>query len=467
MTLTNISLCLPEFDVTALSQKRSVVAVTQRFIVPDRSFALLPCSVLPDSDQLQEQYHSHVLNEIKLQASSAEQQTKANYWARCVLCQQVSEEAIAALSQLTIWKKEFLFDQLQNGSLFLSFLRVYALPVPVLITPAPACDQLYKFVPLSNYIDVDTASPLYSDDEFTTAKQAILEPDTTIPLPPEPKPVIDKPDVEQDDILNSDNWVDKISEVGNSSDGHTFEKLVRKGLTALGFSNSLNQSQVSLDPDATGGAGGLDFYADEPYPIVGECKATASGSVGDPATQLHKLGLKYLPPADFERAAKLILAAGRITDHSNQVAVGHRMNVIRPETLQALVELKLEYEAFKASDIEASLQAPPFGTGADDKIFSLVQKRKKDLEEEAQYLPRRRQIIQTIKELSTQPFLKKRTAFSVVEVRSHHNAKYQPFITDESAKSMLTELSSPLSGFLGKEQHMNEQAYFYFKKDMP
>lgn len=471
MTIINVSLCLPEFDIIALGQKRSVVAVTQRFVVPDRSFALLPCRMPPDSAQLQNHYHSHVLKEIESHVLPIDQQIAAKYWAKSVFCQQVSEEAIATLSTLTIWTKEFLLSQLDNGSLFLSFLRVYPLPEPLPISSDPVCDQLYKFVPLSSYIEVDSASPLYGDDEFNIAKKEILEPNTPVFPPPALEPEeseagADNPN-SKDDILNDSDWVAKISEVGNSSDGHTFEKLIRKGLIALGFSNSLNQPQASLDPEATGGAGGLDFYADQPYPIVGECKATASGSVGDPATQLHKLGLKYLAQPDFERAAKLILAAGRITDHSNQIAIGHKVNVIRPETFQALVELSLEYEAFRASDIEASLQALPFGTDADDKLFSFAQKKRKDLEEEAQYLPRRKQIIQTIKELSAQPFPKKRTAFSVVEVRSHHNAKYQPFITDESAKSMLIELSSPLSGFLGKEQRMNEQVHFYFKKDMP
>ena len=237
-------------------------------------------------------------------------------------------------------------------------------------------------------------------------------------------------------------------------------------MIALGFGNSLDNPKASLDPEATGGAGGIDFYADEPYQIVGECKATASGNVGDPATQLHRLGLKYLSKENFERSAKLIIAAGRITGHANQIAVGHQMNVIRPETFQALVALKVEYQEFRVSDLEASLQASPFGTAADDKIFSLIQRKKKELEEEAQYLPRRRQIIQTIKELTAQPFSKKRTAFGVVEVRSHHNAKYQPFVTDDVADDMLTELSSPLSNFLGREQ-VDRQVHFYFKKDMP
>jgi len=420
----------------------------------------------PDVDQLSDQYHSQAVDALKPAFLPADKPVNATHWAKCVFCQQVSEEAIATLSSLTIWTKESLSTHLQNGSLFLSFLRVYALSEPFLIDTEPVCDQLYKFTPLSNYLDVDMALPVYSDDEFALAKKEILEPAAPKSSSKEESAIhLEKAKTEEINILEADDWIAKISEFGNSSDGHTFEKLVRKGLVTLGFSNSLNQPQASLDPNATGGAGGLDFYADEPYPIVGECKATATGSVVDPATQLHKLGLKWLSQEDFDLATKLILAAGRITDHANQIAIGHKMNVIRPETLQTLVELKVEYPELRISSLEASLKQSPFGREADDKIFSWAQKKKQELEIEAQYLPRRWQIIQTIKELTAQPFHKKRTAFSVVEVRSHHNAKYQPFVTDDVANDMLIELSSPLSNFLGREQ-VDKQVHFYFKKDM-
>ncbi|WP_198920685.1 hypothetical protein, partial [Anaplasma marginale] len=56
-----------------------------------------------------------------------------------------------------------------------------------------------------------------------------------------------------------------MAKVGNSSDGNEFEKLVRKGLIKLGFGNSNTNPKTSLDPDATGGAGGIDFYCETPY----------------------------------------------------------------------------------------------------------------------------------------------------------------------------------------------------------
>ena len=166
MTLINISLCLPELDIAALCQKRSIVVVTKRFIVPDRSFALLPCRVLPETAQLSALYHPQILAALQSFSLPASKPIQATHWAECVFCQQVREDAIATLSELTIWTKESLSNQLRGGSLFLSFLRVYALSEHFSVESEPVCDQLYKFLPLPDYIETDEKSPVYSTDEF-------------------------------------------------------------------------------------------------------------------------------------------------------------------------------------------------------------------------------------------------------------------------------------------------------------
>ncbi len=325
MTLLNISLCLPELDIVALCQGRSIVVITQRFMVPDKSFVLLPYGDLPHA--------------------------KLTHWAQCMFCQQlVDEEAIAALGDRTIWTAASLMNSLAKGDrLFLSFLRVYALPAAIENKTMPSSEQLYRFVPLPGYIEANTFNPVLSDADFSAAKEALLQPATLEPNPPD----LDKtsedsgqtlealPEIEED-ILDSPNWVSKISEIGNSSDGHTFEKLVRKGLMALGFSNSQNNAAMSLDPNATGGAGGLDFYADQPYPLVGECKATSTQKVNSNATaQLIVLGMKHLSKG-YQDCIKLVVAAGNITADAHKIAKEHNINVIRPETLQALVELQIK-----------------------------------------------------------------------------------------------------------------------------
>ncbi len=476
MTILNISLCLPELDVVALSQPsgqgQSIVAVTERFIVPDKSFVLLPCRHLPNSIEAEFLYRPEVLSSLKQFALPSDDSVMAKYWAQCVFCQQiVDEEAITAISDRTIWAKSALLHHLKlRSKLFLSFLKVYKLLEAKSIDTEPVYDHLYKFLPLSEYLDVNHQNSVLSNDEFAAAKQAILEPAKSVSegsnsqnsneITPEP--------LVEEDAVNSSDWVSKISEVGNSSDGHTFEKLVRKGLIELGFSNTLDKPKISLDPEATGGAGGLDFYADRPYPIVGECKATKTKTVVDPATQLHKLGHKWLSVEEYGRSVSLIVAGGNITPDANKIAVGHKMNVIRPETLQSLVELKIKHEgSIDLSDLKAYLQISPFGTDADAKVEALIQRWETEFKQKEDYIQQRLQIIQTIKELSEQTIHRGKNAFVSVEIRAHYNAKYQPCVTDEATREMLKELASPVSGYLGRKQLPGDQERFYFVKDMP
>ena len=471
MTLLNISLCLPELDIIALRKKHSIVAVTQRFIAPDRSFTLLPCRT---DSAMHSAYHPQVLGDLKSEILPDSESKYAANWARCVFCQQVDEGAIATLSNLTIWTSDALSERLQNGSLFLSFLRTYALPNPIAIESEPVCEQIYKFIPLSHYLEVRAESPIYSDEEFATAKQEVLEPKESEPewLPSddteeetdEPRSILDAPD-----------WIEKISEVGNSSNGYNFEKLVRKGLMLLGFTNSLNQATASLDPNATGGAGGIDFYADHPYSIMGECKATSKDKVGTPAKQLYKLGVQWLGREVYENSIKLVVAGGKATPQDEQFAKNSEINVVCPTTFQMLIELKVQYEElFKPLDLKAVLEKAPFGKNADRKLVLELQKWKDIVEaqeaadlELAKEQQRGRQVVQTVKELSEQSIHQERNGFSVVEVRSHYNAKYQPCLKDEDIENLLIALSAALSaGCLGRYQSPDQNRYD-FKKDMP
>jgi hypothetical protein len=467
MTILNISLCLPELDIVALAQKHTIVAVTERFIVPDKSFVLLPCRQLLDSVKAELPYQPQVFNALK---ASSNQPGMAMYWAQCMFCQQVVDEsAIELISDRTIWTQAALLSHLKTrGKLFLSFLQVYELLEAVPVDIEPVCDQLYRFLPLPRHLEVTPQGAVLSDAEFGAAKQALLEPanlssgsfgtnntEEEISSPPAAN------------VLNSPDWVSKISEIGNSSEGHTFEKLVRKALLELGFSNSQNQPATSLDPNATGGAGGLDFYADYPYPIVGECKATSTDKINSNATsQLIVLGMKHLLD-DYQHCVKLVVAAGKITHDAHQIAEAHGINVIRPETLQALVELKLKYEnSVDLDDLKIYLKNPPFSIAANDHLLAFMQELKDDLKHTEQGFQQGVQIIQTIKDLSAQTIHKGQKAFVIVEIRAHYNAKYQPLMTDEATKDILIELSSPFSGFLARKHLPGDQERFYWVKDM-
>ena len=462
MTILDISLCLPELDIIALRQKKSIVAVTQRFIVPDRSFALLPCRAALDTAD--SSYHAQVLTELKGEMRSPSEPLSATHWAQCVFCQQVDESAIATLSHLTIWTAKSLSQQLKNGSLFLSLLRTYALSEAFTVETEPVCEQLYKFLSLPNYLEIDLESPVYSSEEFSTEKRKILEPKSAeISTVEETETYVDEIEPDLGSVLDSSDWVAQITAVGNSSDGHTFEKLIRKALIEIGFSNSAEQSAASLYPNATGGASGLDFYADRPYKIVGECKATKHQKIKtDAATQLVRLGLQNLEADEYPNCVKIVVAAGALTSAANKIADGHHINVLRPETMSRLVESKIDLqEYFDLMELKTYLEKSPFGETADEKVNEYLNACVSDWKGRQEYVQLGEQVMQSIQELASQPIFLQSQSFSAVEIRAHHNAKYQPIATTSKVEAILDQhfymQNSPL-----RKRRDNTGAVSYF-----
>jgi hypothetical protein len=282
-----------------------------------------------------------------------------------------------------------------------------------------------------------------------------------VPFNPVPKPqdpvIVVHPDPKPPTPDSS--WIQEIAKVGNSSDGHTFEKLVRKSLIELGFTNSNRKPETSLDPNATGGAGGLDFYCEAPYPVVGECKATKSEKVpdGTPA-QLIKLGYKHLQE-QYDHCIKLIVAAGELTPAAQLTASGNKINIIRPETLQSLVELQAKHKgSIDLLKLKHCLQQEPFGL-ADDKVNSCINKVKQDIN-------LRSQVVQAVKLLS-----EPESEHQTVEIRVQYNAVFakEPSskLNDSAVHNLLIELSSPLTGYLGRIKGSDWQRdRFYFLRDL-
>lgn len=439
MTILNISLCLPEWDVAAITQGRSIVAVTERFVVPGKAFVLLPCR----DDVAEGTYRTDTQEHIKNLQISKDVPIAATHWAQCSLCQQIpDEDAVVSLGDRTIWSQAALLNHLKTrGRLFLSFLQVYELPSSVAIEAEPSCEQLYKFLPLPQTIEASFQNAVLSEAKFAADKQALLEPSRSS------SEVADRDDIQPEikpaeDILNAPNWIHKISEVGNSSDGHTFEKLVRKGLIELGFSNTLEKAEASLNPHATGGAGGIDFYANKPYRIVGECKASKHARINtDAATQIVRLGLQNLREEDYLECIKIVVAGGALTTGAKNIAEGHRINVIRPETMQRLVESKVNFSGeFDLFTLKRSLESEPFGESADLKINDFLDWCQSQWTENQEHQQLRRQSIQSLNELSQQSIASPYQDFSVVEIRTHHNAKYEPAVTDSRMERLLEQL---------------------------
>ncbi|MFW9258355.1 DUF1802 family protein [Nostoc sp. CALU 546] len=445
------ALCLSAPDIEALIQGRTIAALPKMFIRPGQRFALYP----------------------------ADSSVSIKAWAKCELCQILDEtKPLEILSKLTIWTPKVLKEILQKQQyLFLAYLRVYHLPQLQEISVNPNIqEKLGKFISLPNSLTVSEANPVINDRTFTQRKRQLekLEP----PLHPELEELqsaiasltISQPAAKQldDDIkaflgwssdkptnpLDLDlSWIQKIAKVGNSSDGHTFEKLVRRGLLKLGFTGS------GLNPDATGGAGGMDFYTEQPYPIVGECKATKTEKVtdGTPA-QLLKIGMNHLGKFQYDTSIKLIVAAGELNFFASRTATENQMNVISPETLQKLVELQAHYKnSINLLELKECLQQAPFGL-AEDKINNYI-------DQVEQSIRLRSHIVQLVKNYL------ENSGIESAGVEALHGAYFgshppQPIKTAEMHE-ILIELSSPLTGYLGRIRGSDWNSdRFYFLRDL-
>ena len=480
--LLQTALALPNPDIEALIEGRMIAAMPRMSLTPGRIFALYPANLWVDLLPCDRHYRSHFLpiaQKALAQLNSDKVLLKA--WARCESCEMPDDpESLEALSQLTIWKKEGLQQILLQGThIFLAHLRVYLLPQPLEMPVHPSGN----FVSLPKSLNVTDATPVLSESIFAKRSQKLkkLEPPehpeledlqsalvhlfTTNPkakqLDAEIKMFLGwsekLPTTQPDPDLA---WISAIAQIGNSSDGNTFEKLVRKSFIKLGFTNSNNKPEASLNPESTGGAGGLDFYCETPYQVVGECKATKSETVADgtPA-QLIKLGHKHLQE-QYNCCIKIIMAAGQLNRHAKLTAIANHMNVIRPETLQRLVELKTKQPgSIDLLQLKPCLEQQPFGEEADAKVNRYID----DVREK---LKVRSHIVQLVKD-----FLE-RTKSTSVEFNQLHGAyafsmSPQP-LKYEEMHHILIELSSPLTGYLGriKGEDLGRDR-FYFLRDLP
>ncbi|WNZ26075.1 DUF1802 family protein [Leptolyngbya sp. NK1-12] len=491
-------LCLPAIDIAVLLQGRLIAVIPKISVQKEWVFALYPCTRINDGASVYQQYRQHVFPLIDAVSQQQSQPVKIEAWAKCESCKLLYDvEQVDALSSLTIWAKEPLreaFKQRQN--LFLAFLRVYRMPEPIEVSQeCISPEKLGKFVGLPALgqefckpLRVTQFLPVLDEAAFLQRKQHLeeLKPPPYLELEelhsavaqlakvkPEAKVLAEDistflgwsniPETIIDPIDPDLHWIKTIAEVGNSSDGHQFEKLVRKSLIKLGFSNSRDNMKASLDPEATGGAGGIDFYCDAPFPVVGECKATKSEKIPSKTPgQLLQLGKNHLQE-DYDPCIKMIVAAGELTQDAELTAVTHQMNIIRPETLQRLVEFKVKYPgAVDLLELKPILEKSPFGEEADTKLNQYVDNLEKNLRI-------RSHVVKALKRLAVvEP---DRKQFEVTEIRVQYNASFAQndgvVLDNQAVYEYLIELSSPLAGYLGRVKVSGISSdRFYFLREL-
>lgn len=477
-SIVSTALNLPAPEVEALWQGRMIVANSRTFIAPGRIFALRPTE-LAISFPIDKVYCANFLSTAKVSLEDFTSRPVAiKAWAKCEFCQILDTSTpLDALSNLTVWTVEALEEFLSRQQrIFLTYLRVYRLPQQV------GCSAYSRgqFANLPNSLAADEAAPVLESYIFNQRKQQLIELEP--PVHPELEELLIaiaesttlhqliklflglSSTVSASPVDPDMSWIKTIADVGNSGDGNLFEKLVRRSFVKLGFSNSGSNLQASLNPDGCGGAGGLDFYCENPYPIVGECKATKSESVpsGTPS-QLVTLGLKHLQE-QYESCIKIIMAAGKMTNHANQIAIGNKMNIIRPETLQRLVELVSKHNgSVDLLTLKPCLEEAPFGEEADDKVNQYIDSIWKNIKLRAN-------LIQVVKKL-TKPEEKH---LEVTKICDFYNFEYvgidhqSSWLGSERVYHLLIELSSPLTGYLGRKIGLGDLRTdrFYYLRDL-
>ncbi|MEH2351455.1 MAG: DUF1802 family protein [Nostoc sp.] len=454
------ALCLPVLDIEALIQGRTIAALPKMFIRPGQRFALYP----------------------------ADSSASIKAWAKCELCQILDEtKPLDILSKLTIWTPKLLKEILQKQQyLFLAYLRVYQLPQLQEISVNPNIqEKLGKFVSLPNSLTVSETTPVLNDRTFAQRKHQLekLEP----PLHPELEELqsaiasltISQPAAKQldDDIKaflgwSSDKliikqpdanlaWINDIAKLGDRSiekdegksnyqAGTDFEIIARRSLDFLGF---------KVEENYKGGAGGLDLFCSQPYPLVCECKA--GKSIPDRAVEeLDRIGKRHLKE-NYLQAVRLIIGPGKPTKNLKESAEISKTSIINVMSLQKLVELQVKYPgAINLVELKQYLQPGQI----DYKIDEYIDKAEREIK-------LRSQIITVVKELSEQDNESSKTthqSFTVTEIRVHYNATHNPRLTDEAVHDLLIEFSSPLTGYLGRRKGSDWNSdRFYFLRDLP
>jgi Domain of unknown function (DUF1802)/Restriction endonuclease len=447
---------LSPVDLNLLAQGRTIVVFPWVFMMPSQTFALTNTE------------HSSAVKH-------------PNYWAKCESCKSIDTAAdLQLLRQIVPGSEEILDRHFTNRKFaFVALLRVYRLPVEIEVLP----ERVGDFSLLKQPILINTLEPVIPDRIFAKRQQQLnnLSPSTYPQLEALQQQLLASTPNRQIESFDRDlrifleweqasqqyesftddlSWIDRIEDVGNSSDGTEFEKLVRRSFLQLGFTNSLNNIKASLDSDATGGAGGIDIYCDRPFSLVGECKASKHDSVPNSVSaQLIHLGITHLGKETFDLSVKIIFAAGSLTSAAQQAAVQTQMNVMTPTTLQRLVTLKARYSgAIDLRELEQCLNQEPFGADSDLKV-------NKYIDSIDQRIQNFFQIVSTLKNyLESQTFQEVGIdKFHVVFDISYPLLKY----SEEELYHMMIELSSPLSGYLGRiKGHDWKGDRFYFLRDL-
>ena len=432
------ALRLPSGVLSSLESGNITVIHAQSFNRPKQDFAL--CSDAPEA------------SEVKISA-----------WARCEGSQQFSEKdkcgILAAHLQIPIESLQNALEQ--NGFIWLSYLRVYYLPSPIVIKNSAKG----VFIALENRIYINELQPVIDDITYEKRKKQVENLEPPEPLDVQIQRMLEEVEFHQKiESLKKLDWIKKITAKGNRSieedknksnyqAGTEFENIVKQSLEFLGF---------TVDITHKGGAGGLDLFCSKPYPVAGECKAGRSKS--DKAVeQIDRIAKRILKENYLLASGLIILGSGdepsnQLVDSaiSSKVTGSIKINIIKAMTLQKLVELKAKYDgAIDLFEVKKCLQ----GGQIDEEIDKYIQKVEGELK-------LRSHVVKTVKNFLLNNSFRDVEANVIFGLYAGSNPPKS--LSTEELKELLIELSSPLAGYLGRvEENGKKCDRFYYLRDLP
>jgi len=476
---------LPAFDVEMLALGKLIVVPFKQFQPEGKASWLYPCQQLPNNLSLEEYYQPEYL--AKVRNSWAKYSTypiHLKFWARCEYQWRINPEQkdiLPKIAQSTIWNLtalENIFEQ--QKVLKLLILRGYHLSKPCIVNTPTDTGSFYWTKSediISNANENDIA--VVSDSSFSQRKSLILSGNIS------PYQNIEALQFQCENIsetnrdienLNHDikqflgwysvppipkldqslAWIKTIAALGDRSieleekknnyqAGTDFENISRQSLEFLGF---------NVENDYKGGAGGLDLYCSQPYPLVCECKA--GKSIPDRAVEeLDRIGKRHLQE-NYLQSVRLIIGPGEPTKNLKESAQISKVSIIKAMTLQKLVELKAKYPgAINLLELKQYLEPGQI----DDKINEYIAKIEKEIK-------LRSHIIQVLKNYLQ---LAKNEPIGVEVLHAiYRTSNPLQKLEDRELYDILIELSSPLTGYLGRiKEDFWKKDRFYYLRDLP
>ena len=350
-------------------------------------------------------------------------------------------ETLASLLNTSLDQLKKIFTKINNPALL--YLRAYSFSPAITLN-----DQtIIGHQALNFSIFIDNLNPILTDQDFFQRYDSIQKVFLI-------ERILKEAENQQKQKLAQElAWIKTITTLGDRSieedtgrsnyqAGTDFENIVRKALEFLGF---------TVDDSHKGGAGGLDIFCSKPYPLTGECKAgktIPNATIGE----LMRLGGTHLGLEEFiHLSAKLVIGSGKATKPMLKAAHEWKVSIIKAMTLQKLVELNAKYPN-SVDLVELKKYFIPGQT--DHRIEEYIKK----IEDEIKI---RSKIIQLVKQYNKQ---------SINFLLGSYSALHplEP-LTERELYNILIELSSPLTGYLGREK-CNDNNWkndrFYFLRDL-